>query len=98
MLNSTKRYGIRTILKQEYNNATFRGTRNTTDLNSQFSTYFTIERIELENVPINYRQTRDITPGVNNYNFFAIPTALLNRSPAVKQTKGWGNGDFDPYE
>lgn len=33
-----------------------------------------------------------------SYNFFAIPSDILSRSPALVQTIGWENGAFDPFE
>lgn len=30
------------------------------------------------------------------YDFFAVPSSMLEKSPAVLQTKGWINGVFDP--
>lgn len=37
--------------------------------------------------PINYLEL---------YDFFAVPTSIIEKSPAVQQTKGWLNGTFDP--
>ncbi len=33
-----------------------------------------------------------------SYNFFDIPLNILTRSPALKQTIGWSNGEFNPFE
>lgn len=33
-----------------------------------------------------------------SYNFFDIPQNILTRSPAIKQTIGWANGEFNPFE
>lgn len=33
-----------------------------------------------------------------SYNFFDIPQSILTRSPALKQTIGWVNGEFNPFE
>jgi len=30
------------------------------------------------------------------YDFFAVPSSMLEKSPAVEQTLGWINGTFDP--
>lgn len=30
------------------------------------------------------------------YDFFAVPTSMIEKSPAVEQTAGWLNGSFDP--
>jgi starch-binding outer membrane protein, SusD/RagB family len=32
-----------------------------------------------------------------NYNFFDVPTTIIERSPAVEQTLGWQNGVFNPF-
>ncbi|WP_346860692.1 RagB/SusD family nutrient uptake outer membrane protein [uncultured Draconibacterium sp.] len=48
-------------------------------------------------------KTLDIYLGVNQeinylelYDFFAIPSSIIEKSPAVEQTIGWLNGTFDP--
>jgi hypothetical protein len=48
-------------------------------------------------------KTLDIYLGVSQeinyvelYDFFAIPTSIIEKSPAVEQTIGWLNGTFDP--
>lgn len=33
-----------------------------------------------------------------SYNFFDIPQNILTRSPALKQTIGWPNGTFNPFD
>lgn len=33
-----------------------------------------------------------------NYNFFDIQSGILTRSPAIKQTLGWTDGEFNPFE
>ncbi|WP_297088174.1 RagB/SusD family nutrient uptake outer membrane protein [uncultured Draconibacterium sp.] len=35
---------------------------------------------------------------IDLYDFFAIPSSMIEKSPAVEQTKGWLNGTFDPLE
>ena len=66
--------------------------RNTIDINSaDYTTYFNVIPKKLDQLyKINYLQPQ--------YNFFAIPQNILDRSPAVKQTLGWQNGEFDPLE
>lgn len=48
-------------------------------------------------------KTLDLFQGVNAvlnyqefYDFFAIPSSMIEKSPAVEQTAGWLNGTFDP--
>jgi hypothetical protein len=64
------------------------------DLNDveSFSQYFSISPRTLDiyqgaNQNINYPEL---------YDFFAIPTSIIEKSPAVEQTEGWLNGTFDP--
>ncbi len=38
------------------------------------------------------------TTVTGNYNFFDIPQTILTRSPALDQTLGWENGEFNPFE
>jgi hypothetical protein len=60
-----------------------------------YNSYFTTTYRELELVvgttvmPINYQPL---------YDFFAVPNAILNTTPLVKQTKGWFGGEFDPLQ
>ncbi|ALJ01636.1 hypothetical protein DC20_21435 (plasmid) [Rufibacter tibetensis] len=90
-LNGTRRLGIRTILKRQYSHASFLSIRDTVKLDTKFGTYFTVEPwLKDDQSAINYPQPK--------YNFFAIPKSILDRSPAVKQTQGWDNGSFNPYE
>lgn len=61
------------------------------DVNS-FSTYYTtsVKNLDLyqgQSQPIDYKEL---------YDFFAVPSSIINKSPAVEQTKGWLNGTFDP--
>ncbi|MFT2009982.1 RagB/SusD family nutrient uptake outer membrane protein [Pontibacter sp. 13R65] len=90
-LNGTRRLGIRTVLKPEFDHDDFLEIRDNIDLDTEFDTYFTIEEWLLdEESAINYPQPQ--------YNFFAIPSNILDRSPAVEQTMGWGSGSFDPLQ
>jgi starch-binding outer membrane protein, SusD/RagB family len=64
------------------------------DLNdeSSFSKYFTysvrnLDTYQGQSVVFDYREL---------YDFFAVPSSMLNKSPAVEQTLGWINGTFDP--
>jgi starch-binding outer membrane protein, SusD/RagB family len=89
-LNGTRRYGIRTILKKEFANKDFEAVRDKIDLNTEYEKYFTIEKwLKDEQFSINYIQPQ--------YNFFAIPQNMRDRSPSVEQTKDWG-GTFDPLQ
>ena len=96
-LNGTYRYGIKTFLKPIPDSTLaqtvnwFRTIRDTIDLNNNFDEYFYTELwLKDERSEINYPQPL--------YNFFAIPPAMLDRSPAIEQTLGWDNGTFDPLE
>ncbi len=41
----------------------------------------------------------ELSSSVNgNYNFFDIPSNIIARSPEVKQTLGWPDGSFNPFE
>ncbi len=69
-------------------------TRDAINMDANFTTYFTnsfSKTIGDINYPI-------VVP--TKYAFFAIPQNILNRSKAIKQTQGWGNGtdEFNPYE
>lgn len=89
-LNGTRRQGLRVILKQEHDPATFRQIRNSIDLDAEFDTYFEIQQVDLDvESEINFPQPL--------YNFFGIPQSPLDRSPALEQTIGWG-GNFDPLK
>ena len=51
---------------------------------------------------INYVAVTDpttlLSTNTGNYNFFDIPQDILTRSPKIKQTIGWQNGEFNPFE
>jgi starch-binding outer membrane protein, SusD/RagB family len=88
-LNGTRRYGLRTILREEVDPNQFASKRNEIDLEEDFALYFRVEEWLLdEQFEINYPQPL--------YNFFGIPQNIRDRSPAVVQTIGWENGTFDP--
>jgi len=64
------------------------------DLNDpdSFNKYFTyslrnLDTYQGQSTLIDYREL---------YDFFAVPSSMLNKSPAVEQTLGWINGTFDP--
>ncbi len=64
------------------------------DLNdaNNFSQYFTASLRNLDTYggqeqPIDYLEL---------YDFFAVPSSVIEKSPAVEQTLGWINGTFDP--
>ncbi len=50
-------------------------------------TYKSMDMYNGQNIAINY-------PAL--YDFFAVPSSMLEKSPAVEQTIGWINGTFDP--
>ncbi len=60
-----------------------------------YNTYFTRQFANVDYATassdggINYKEL---------YDFFCIPKAILERSPAVEQTIGWQYGTFDPLE
>ncbi|MBN2698269.1 MAG: RagB/SusD family nutrient uptake outer membrane protein [Bacteroidales bacterium] len=91
-LNGTQRMGIIVMPKPPLQAEDIDTIRNTIDVNSaDYTTYFMVIPKKLDTqYKINYLQPK--------YNFFAIPQNILDRSPAIKQTLGWENGEFDPYE
>lgn len=104
-LNGRKRWLLETDLKYpsgvitpahktNYVNNTLIPRRDTIDLDNRYTVYFInkfSQSIGDVNYPINVPE---------RYDFFGIPQMILNRSKAIKQTKGWGSGtdEFDPYE
>ena len=107
-LNGTQRHGLtyralgswgRTIsdASSPYNGwlqidtAMYFGHIDLNDVNS-FSKYFTASLRNLDTYggqeqPIDYLEL---------YDFFAVPSSVIEKSPAVEQTLGWINGTFDP--
>ncbi len=51
------------------------------------TTFKTLDFYNGQNIAINYPPL---------YDFFAVPSSILEKSPAVEQTLGWINGSFDP--
>ncbi len=69
-------------------------TRDGIDMDTEYANYFSTNIADYtgdKNYPIAIPET---------YKFFAIPQNILDRSTALKQTQGWGDGvdEFDPYE
>lgn len=62
--------------------------------------YFTVKAATVSPfaIKMNFPQSYPIVDGVPSYNFFDIPDAIMQRSPALTQTKGWPGGTFDPFE
>lgn len=91
-LNGTKRMGIIVRPRPPYTSEDIDAMRDTIDVDSpDYLTYFMVIPKRLDSqYSINYLQPK--------YNYFAIPQNILDRSPAVLQTMGWENGEFDPYE
>lgn len=90
-LNGTRRRGILTRPRPPYTSQGIDTIRNGIDIETEFETYFLVQPIILDReFAINYLQPL--------YNFFAIPQNILDRCPAVQQTVGWDNGEFDPYQ
>lgn len=104
-LNGRKRWQLLTDLKypsgvitptqkSNYATNTFQAKRDTINLNTRYTTYFVnkfSQSVGDGNYPITVPE---------KYSFFGIPQMILNRSKAIKQTQGWGDGtdEFDPYE
>jgi hypothetical protein len=64
------------------------------DLNDQasFSKFF---RVTFRNLDVYIGQSQPLSyPEL--YDFFAVPSSMIEKSPAVEQTLGWINGTFDP--
>ncbi len=79
--------------KLRIDTALMNGSLDLNDVNS-FSNYFTytvrnLDTYQGQSVAFDYRAL---------YDFFAVPSSMLNKSPAVEQTLGWINGTFDPLE
>ncbi len=89
-LNGTQRRGLRIMAKPPYSTAAIDTLRDDMDINSpDYTKYFIVIPRTLDaDYLINFPQPQ--------YNFFAIPQNILDRSPAVEQTLGWANGTFDP--
>jgi starch-binding outer membrane protein, SusD/RagB family len=108
-LNGNRRYGLTTAARPPWtatigsktspyygwrriDTAAYLGYININD-KVNYSTYFTTTRRDLETaigtvtLPINYLPL---------YDFFAVPNAILNTTPSVKQTTGWFDGSYDP--
>lgn len=67
------------------------GHLNLEDPNS-FNTYFTRTEKNLD----TYAGQSTLIDYKEMYDYFAVPTSMLQKSPAIKQTLGWINGTFDP--
>ncbi len=90
-LNGTSRRGIVVRPKSPYTSAVIDAARDTIDIETDYEIFFTVQLKNMDSqFLLNYLQPQ--------YNFFAIPQNILDRSIAVKQTMGWANGEFDPYE
>jgi hypothetical protein len=89
-LNGTRRHGLR-INFTGSDHDQFISARDTMSLDYMYDNYFEGEIVSVDQEQaINYPQPK--------YNFFAIPTSVLQRSPEVEQTMGWQNGTFDPLQ
>ncbi|MDA3881215.1 MAG: RagB/SusD family nutrient uptake outer membrane protein [Prolixibacteraceae bacterium] len=61
-----------------------------------YNSYFDIEYVEKETTLNGEVQSFNY---LELYDFFAVPSNVINKSPAVEQTIGWGtDGTFDPLE
>ena len=106
--NGTKRHGLETRVKSPWSarildkespyygwsridTVTLLGHVNINDRDN-YNTYFSTNYKEMESNIGNVIQSINY-PAL--YDFFAVPSAFIQTSPAVEQTKGWG-GNFDP--
>lgn len=80
--------------KQKYKDETLKAIRSTIDIDNEYSSYFT------DHVSPVIGDATNVINVPENYDFFGVPTNILNRSVNIKQTLGWGDGsdDFDPYQ
>ncbi len=109
-LNSTQRHGFNYLAIAGWNNEVEDETspyygqlridtalaNGYLDLNDQASyrtyfltTYKSMDYYNEQYIDINYLPL---------YDFFAVPSSMLEKSPAVEQTLGWANGTFDPLQ
>jgi len=71
---------------------------------SRVSSYFTLTKTSAGPLVkgINYITATDEATlnatSTGSYNFFDIPTSILTRSPAIKNTSGWLVNGFDPFQ
>jgi hypothetical protein len=61
--------------------------RDTIDVNKEFTKYFNMQIIPITSeLAINF---------LSNYYIYGIPTTNITKDPNMRQTMGWGTGDFD---
>jgi hypothetical protein len=95
--------GYTFALSSSYNATTFGTIRNDIPLDSIYK-YFTMTAKSSGPLvkAVAYRAyvtEAELKTKVDmSYNFFDIPSNILTRSPALKQTIGWPNGEFNPFE
>lgn len=80
--------------KENYKNNTLKENRSSIDIDNDYTSYF---KDEIRPVVGDATNVIDVP---EKYDFFGVPTNILNRSSSIKQTEGWGDGanDFDPYQ
>lgn len=78
----------------KYRDEVLKSERSSIDIDNDYSTYFKDEIRPVVGDATNVINVPD------RYDFFGVPTNILNRSSSIKQTEGWGDGvnDFDPYQ
>lgn len=87
-LNGTKRHGV--MPKLRISQADFDKVKDKVDYDKDYAVYFKDSTIVLDKkFDIDFK---------SNYYFYAIPNKHLETNSKLKQTKGWDNGDFDPYQ
>lgn len=87
-LNGNKRHGV--MPKLRISQADFDKVKDKVDYDKDYAVYFKDSTIVLDKkFDIDFK---------SNYYFYAIPNKHLETNSNLKQTKGWDNGDFDPYQ
>ncbi len=87
-LNGKRRHGLKPVLNIAATE--FDRVKDGFDLETDYTTYFRDSVVLLdEKFDINFPE---------NYYFYAIPNTHIERNSNLKQTAGWDNGSFNPYE
>ena len=87
-LNGTKRHGL--LPKLKISNDEFDRIKNDFDMDRDYTKVFKDSVVVLDQkYSIDFR---------DNYYFYAIPTSHIESNSKIKQTQGWDNGEFDPYQ
>jgi len=87
-LNGKKRHGV--MPKLRISQAEFDKIKDKVDYDKDYAVYFKDSTIVLDKkFDIDFK---------SNYYFYAIPNKHLEKNSNLKQTQGWDNGTFDPYQ